>query len=111
MKLPSLSFFYALIVVISDKLLFQTNQYSEYAPALIQLPLVAGLIYLVLQLEQKRAETLKAREESFTATFTLMLTLIREMSLQAGKQNISFELVKSIEAYIKAEQSLKEKEK
>jgi hypothetical protein len=65
--------------------------------------MVAGLIYLVLALEGKRLENSKAREDSFIQITTLMLALITDMAKQAGKQNMSYEIIKSIEAYIKAE--------
>lgn len=89
----------------------QVVDYAILVPTLIQIPFVAGLIYLVLVMEGKRLENAKLREESFITITTLMLSLITDMAKQAGSQNVSFELIKSIEAYIKASIKLEKGEK
>lgn len=111
MKTFSLAILYGTLTTILSQTVQQVEVYGTLIPALIQFPMVAGLIYLVLALEGKRLENAKSREDSFISIVTLMLTLITDMSKQAGKQNISFELVKSIEAYIKAERSLEKGDK
>lgn len=111
MKTISLALLYGLVSMVLSEAAYQTADYGSIIPALIQFPMVAGLIYLVLALEGKRLEHSRAREDSFIAIVTMMLTLITQMAKQAGSQNVSFELIKSIEAYIKAEAALQERKK
>lgn len=111
MKTISLALLYGLISTVLSQVVYQTEGYGQLVSALIQFPMVAGLIYLVLALEGKRLEHSKSREDSFITIVTLMLTLITQMAKQAGSQSVSLELIKSIEAYIKAEQALSGKDK
>src|SRR5688572_11824948 len=111
MKLLSFSLIASFALTVLSKAAYQFEDYGSLVPALIQLPFVALVVYLVLVLETKRMESQKAREEASGAIIVLLITLITDMAKQAGSQKVTFELIKSVEAYIKAEQALERKEK
>lgn len=111
MKLLASFFAASFAFTLLSRLLLQFESYESLVPALIQLPFVALVVYLVLVLEQKRMESQRLREEASSAIIVLLITLITDMSKQAGSQKVTFELIKSIEAYVKAEQALERKEK
>ena len=99
------------VITLLSRIAYQLGDYEALVPALIQLPFVALVVYLVLVLEQKRMESQRLREEASSAIIVLLITLITDMAKQAGSQKVTFELIKSVEAYIKAEQALERKEK
>lgn len=111
MKLLSFSLVSGFVITLLGRIAYQLEDYGAVIPALIQLPFVALVVYLVLVLETKRMESQKTREEASSAIVVLLITLITDMAKQAGSQKVTFELIKSVEAYIKAEQALERKEK
>jgi large-conductance mechanosensitive channel len=111
MKLLASSLIASFALTILNGIAYQLEEYGALVPALIQLPFVALVVYLVLVLETKRMEAQRVREEAYSAVMVLLITLITDMAKQAGSQKVTFELIKSVEAYIKAEQALERKEK
>lgn len=72
----------------------------EIISALIQIPVVAALIYLVLALEDKRQLARKDREETFMKITEALLGLIDEMASRATPDQLTAKQLKRIKDYL-----------
>lgn len=62
---------------------------QNFFGTLLQIPMVAGLIYLVLSLEDKRQASAKAREETFVKVVDNLLGLINDLASTVDSSKIS----------------------
>lgn len=69
--------------------------------ALLQIPMVVGLIYLVLKLEDKRQASAMVREETFRKIVNDLLGVIVELSSMSKPGVISSDDIKGFQSYIK----------
>jgi len=74
---------------------------QNFFGTLLQIPMVAGLIYLVLSLEDKRQASAKAREETFVKVVDNLLGLINDLASIADNSKISSSQYKMMEKHIR----------
>lgn len=79
----------------------------DYVSILVQIPLVAALIYLVLKLEDKRQESAKIREEANRRTVEALLGVIDELSARNAPDRINSRQLNLIQDYLREEQRRK----
>jgi hypothetical protein len=89
--------------IVSALPLFQVQIDSQLITTLLQIPMVAGLIYLVLALEDKRQASATLREETFRKVVNDLLGVIAELSTLANPNTITSTQIKSIEQYLKSQ--------
>lgn len=101
MKTFSLSIIYTLAVFGLLALYQQIQVNDSLINALLQAPMVGGLIYLVLKLEDKRQASAMVREESFRKIVDSLLGVIVELSSLAKPGVISSDDLIGFQEYIK----------
>lgn len=72
----------------------------QWLTTLLQVPMVAGLIVLVLKLEDKRQASAMVREETFRTIVDSLLGAIMELSSVANPDKVPNDLQKSIDVLL-----------
>lgn len=73
---------------------------AELINALLQIPIVVALIYLVLTLEDKRQASAKLREETNQKVIDSLLGIIDELAGQAQPDKVSSRQLRLIQDYL-----------
>lgn len=81
-------------------LLYNGAMSPEVINALLQIPQVLALIYLVLKLEDRRQKSAELREESNRKTVDSLLGLIDELSARSTPEKISSRQLRLIQDYL-----------
>lgn len=103
MKLSSLILVVTLPFILALTPPYQIDFSNELVNAILQVPMVVGLIYLVLKLEDKRQASASLREETFRKIVNDLLGVIIELSTLANPNTITSSQIKSIESYLKSQ--------
>lgn len=109
MRLFSLAIVYSLSFIGLLSLYKQIQVTDNLLNALLQVPMVVGLIYLVLKLEDKRQASAMVREDTFRSIVDSLLGVIVEMSTMVNPGKVSSEQIKSLEKYLKSQYAQEEK--
>jgi hypothetical protein len=109
MRLFSLAIVYSLSFIGLLSLYKQIQVTDNLLNALLQVPMVVGLIYLVLKLEDKRQASAMVREDTFRSIVDSLLGVIVEMSTMVNPSKVSSDQIKSLEKYLKSQYSQEEK--
>lgn len=84
------------------------NITPEVINALLQIPLVGALIYLVLKLEDKRQKSAELREQSNQRIVDSLLGVIDELAAKATPDKINSRQLNLIQDYLRDEQHRRE---
>ena len=102
MKTFSLAIVYTLAFYGAIALLQQIQVTDSLINTLFQAPMVLGLIYLVLKLEDKRQASAMVREETFRSTMSQLLSVIVELSGMVRPGKMTSEDMGDIREFIKS---------
>lgn len=94
---------YAIVFTGLTSALQQATFDIQWLTTLLQIPMVAGLIVLVLKLEDKRQASAMVREETFRSVVDSLLGVIVELSSMANPGKINSEQIKNIEKYLSSQ--------
>lgn len=103
MKVNASSLAYAIALSILIYGLQQVQLDVNWINSLLQIPMVAGLIVLVLKLEDKRQASALVREETFRKIVNDLLGVIIELSSLSNPNTITSNQIRSIEEYLKSQ--------
>jgi len=105
-KIASLSVIYSLALYGLLSAFLQVQVDPQLINGLLQIPMVAGLIYLVLSLEDKRHLSAQIRETTMVKIVNDLLGVIVELSTLASSSRITSQEIQSIESYLKNQQAI-----
>ena len=77
----------------------------DWIDTLIQIPIVAALIYLVLALEDKRQKSEQSREEAHQRLVESLLGVIDELAARSSPDKLNSRQLTMIQDYLRNERS------
>lgn len=72
---------------------------NDWLQLIVQVPIVAALIYLVLKLEDKRQESAKLREQTNQRLIDSLLGLIDDLANRQNPDHLTARQLKAVQGY------------